>query len=207
MANRLVPPVDRKPGTLSDIFPWDTLSGTVVDVGGGSGHVSIALARRFPHLTFRVQDSEEMLAQGRRFLAQEDSAVASRIELEQYNFFQPQTSGKGVAAFFLRHVFHNWADADSISILRALVPGLEAAPAGTPALISDRVLPGLSDGMPLHEERAMRRQDIMMLVGLGAKERTRAEWEDLLRAADERLVLKEVHAEFQSALIEVVLRK
>ena len=53
----------------------------------------------------------------------------------------------------------------------------------------------------------MRRQDIMMLVGLGAKERTRAEWETLFRAADERLELKRVHAQGQSALLEVMLRK
>jgi len=200
--------IDRKSSILGDVFPWDTLRGTVVDVGGGSGHVSIALARRFPHLSFRVQDSEKMLAQGRRILAKEDPAVASRIELQQHDFFQPQQpGGNAVAAFFLRHVFHNWADADSTAILRALVPGLEASPAGTPMLISDRVLPCLGDGTPLHEERAMRRQDIMMLVGLGAKERTRAEWEALFRAADERLELKRVHAQGQSALLEVVLRK
>jgi len=200
--------IDRKPSTLSHVFPWDTLRGTVIDVGGGSGHVSMALARRYPHLSFVVQDSEKMLAQGRSFLAKEDRAVASRIELQQHDFFQPQPAGgSSVAAFFLRHVFHNWADADSTTILRALVPGLEASPAGTPVLISDRVLPCLGDGTPLHEERAMRRQDIMMLVGLGAKERTRAEWEALFKAADERFELKTVHGQGQTALLEVVLRK
>lgn len=30
---------------LRDCFSWGELKGTVVDVGGGSGHVSIALAR------------------------------------------------------------------------------------------------------------------------------------------------------------------
>ena len=179
----------------------------MIDVGGGSGHVSIALARQFPHLFFRVQDSEKMLAEGARVLAKEDPAVASRIELQQHDFFQSQQQYTNVAAFFLRHVFHNWADADSTAILRALVPGLEAAPADTPVLISDRVLPCPGDGTPLHEERAMRRQDIMMLVGLGAKERTRAEWETLFRAANERLELKRVHGQGQSALLEVVLRK
>jgi hypothetical protein len=167
----------------------------------------MALARRFPHLSFRVQDSEKMLEEGRRVLSKEDSALANRIEMQQHDFFQQQQPDKTVAAFFLRHVFHNWADAGSIAILRALVPGLEASPEGTPMLISDRVLPCLGDGTPLHEERAMRRQDMMMLVGLGAKERTRAEWEDLFRAADERLELKKVHGQGQSALLEVVLRK
>ena len=150
-----------------------------------------------------------MLAEGRRVLAKEDPTVSNRIKLQPHNFFQSQQAGgtSTIAAFFLRHVFHNWADADSTAILRALVPGLEGAPAGTPILISDRLLPGLDDGTPLHEERAMRRQDIMMLVGLGAKERTRAEWESLFQGADRRLELKKVHGHGQSALLEVVLRK
>ena len=30
---------------LRDNYPWAELNGTVVDIGGGSGHVSIELAR------------------------------------------------------------------------------------------------------------------------------------------------------------------
>lgn len=204
--------VDRKTSTLADRFPWDTLKGTIVDVGGGSGHVAIDLARRFSHLNFLVEDGvADMLVEGKRILATEDPAVAGRIELLQHDFFQPQpervTAQTPVAAFFLRHVFHNWNDADSIAIARALVPALEAAAPETPVIISDRVLPRPGTGVPLYEERAMRQMDVMMLVGLGAKERTRAEFETLFKAADERLVVKEVHGEGASALVEVVLRK
>lgn len=36
-------------GNLRHWFPWESLEGTVVDVGGGSGHVSIALAKVREH--------------------------------------------------------------------------------------------------------------------------------------------------------------
>lgn len=182
-------------------------------MGGGSGHIAIALARRFPHLTFLVQDGvPDMLAQGQRLLAAEDPAVAQRIELLQHDFFEPQpppahlTTRGPVAAFFLRHVFHNWNDVDAVAIVRALVPALEAAAPGTPLIISDRVLPRLGHGLPVHEERAMRQMDMMMMVGLGAKERTHAEWEVLFRTADDRLEVKKVHAQGASGILEVVLR-
>lgn len=141
-------------------------------------------------------------------LKSEPETVASRITFEPHDFFQPQAAGEtGIAAFFLRHIFHNWDDADAVAVLRALLPAIEASPAGTSVLISDRVLPTLGDGTPMHIERAMRRQDMMMLVGLGAKERTRAEWEALFRVADSRFPLKSIHAAAQSALLEVVLNK
>jgi hypothetical protein len=203
--------VERKTSELADLFPWDTLRGTVVDVGGGSGHISMTLARSFPHLNFLVQDEMHMLDEGRQLLAQEDPQVANRIELVEHNFLQPQppierlTTRGPVALFFLRHIFHNWNDADCLTIARGLVPALESSAPGTPILISDRVLPSLEDGVPLYEQRVMRQQDMLMMVGLGAKERTYAEWEALFRAADKRFEVKKVHGDAMSSLVEVVL--
>ncbi|KAG8527710.1 uncharacterized protein KY384_007864 [Bacidia gigantensis] len=203
--------VDRKPSTMADLFPWETLNGTIVDVGGGSGHVALTLAQRFPQLNFLVQDSPDMLAEGKRILAKEDPAVAGRIELMQHDFFQVQPpserlSARGpVAGFFLRHIYHNWNDADCIKIARALVPALEAAAPGTPMLVSERVLPGPNSGTPLHEERGMHQMDMMMMVELGAKERTQNEWQALFREADERLDVKKVHGSGAAAIVEVVL--
>lgn len=38
--------VDRQLSELNDAFPWESLkNGKVVDIEGGSGHISIAIAR------------------------------------------------------------------------------------------------------------------------------------------------------------------
>jgi len=44
-------------------FPWSTLPGgrTVVDVAGGTGHVTLAIAETVPHLKFVVQDRQEVI--------------------------------------------------------------------------------------------------------------------------------------------------
>jgi methylase of polypeptide subunit release factors len=41
--------VDRHIDELRDSYDWEKLQGTVVDVGGGSGHISIALAQVSTH--------------------------------------------------------------------------------------------------------------------------------------------------------------
>jgi len=40
--------VDRQVLSLVEGYPWQNISGKLVDVGGGSGHVSMTLARVRP---------------------------------------------------------------------------------------------------------------------------------------------------------------
>ncbi|ROT40785.1 O-methyltransferase [Sodiomyces alkalinus F11] len=193
--------LDRPITELRDFFPWETLSGTVVDVGGGNGHISRALALDFPHLNFIVQDgSPEMLAQGQKMLP---PALQGRIKYMQYDFFSPQPL-RDVAAFIIRQCTHNWCDRDVVNIFRAFVPGLEGSKPGTPLLINEAVLPELG-AWPAHEERLLRQMDILMLIGLGAKQRTRAEFEDLLKQADPRYEVKSVSVDGALGLLEVHL--
>jgi len=194
--------VDRQIAELRDCFPWGDINGTVVDVGGGSGHISMALARNFPKLDFIVQDdSEKMLAQGR---ARNLSDIEGRISFMKHSFFHPQPIS-GAGAFFIRQCTHNWCDRDVVKILKSFVPGLENSVPGTPLLINDTVLP-VPGSKPLHEERALRQMDMLMFVVLGAKQRTAKEFEALLKEADARYEIRRVHADGSMGLVEVHLK-
>ncbi|MCJ1377214.1 hypothetical protein MMC17_000306 [Xylographa soralifera] len=196
--------LDRQFSELRDGYPWASLGdGKVVDVGGGSGHVSIYLAKEFPRLSFIVQDqSQAMIAQGVPLLTPD---IKDRVSYQQHNFFEPQPI-QNASAFFIRQCIHNWPDQECVKILRAFVPALETCKPGTPLLINDTVLPQLGE-KTLYEERLLRQLDIAMLVVINAKQRTEKEFRALVRKADPRLEIAKVHKKGSMGLLEIHLAR
>ncbi|KAI0102814.1 S-adenosyl-L-methionine-dependent methyltransferase [Nemania sp. FL0031] len=198
--------MDRHIKELREFFPWGELKGTVVDVGGGSGHISIYLAQLFPHLKFVVQDgSTDMLAEGRALLTDD---VKERITFEQHSFFEPQPLRKDepAAAYVIRQCTHNWCDRDVVTMFRCLVPGLESSGPDTPLLVNDIVMPEPGESWPRLLERDIRQIDMIMLICFGGKQRTKAEFAALLTEADARYEIRRVHAAGPLGLLEIYLR-
>ncbi|CAG5142223.1 uncharacterized protein ALTATR162_LOCUS1110 [Alternaria atra] len=193
--------LERHFDNLKESFPWDKISGRkVIDVGGGSGHMSVNLARTFPNLELIVQDSLTMLSSA----SQNDfSDLNGRVTFMPYDFFTRQPVS-GAAAYLLRYITHNWSDEDCIRIFRALVPALEKSPAGTPILINDVVMPALGEASRYQDNR-MRQVDIMMMLVLGAKQRSEEQFRRLLSDADPRLKIKAIHGKGNMSLIEAYL--
>ncbi|KAI0521825.1 putative O-methyltransferase [Xylaria bambusicola] len=188
---------------LRDRFPWDSLGHqTVVDVGGGSGHISIFLAKEFPNLEFIVQDiNPGMLSQGPQ--QPNYPEVEKRVSFMRYDFFQPQPVNTA-RLFLLRQIIHNYNDATSVKIFKSFIPAMEKSSASL--LINDMVLPP-ANTEPKVEEHHLRQVDIAMLNGYAAKQRTLDEFSSLLKQADERFEVVQLHGKGVMGLIEVHLNQ
>ena len=80
-------------------FNWtefDKPGATIVDVGGGIGSASLALARTTAHAKFIVQDLAVVVAEGRRELADTEPEVRERIHFAVHDFFNRRASLKTI---------------------------------------------------------------------------------------------------------------
>lgn len=124
------------PQYLAQYFPWGTNEGfTVVDVGGGLGHVSRALAESNPIVKCIVEDAPDVVAQGREKLPSE---LRDRISFQAHDFFEKQPV-EGADVYLLRLVLHDWSDKYAKMIIQSLIPALKP---GAKVVINDRVIPG-----------------------------------------------------------------
>lgn len=181
-------------------FDWAALDkpgALVIDVGGGMGQVSQVLARHTENLHFLVEDLPHVVPNATKALPAE---LSSRLSFVVQDFLQPQAVERTADAVLLRWVLHNWHDVYCERILRALIPVLKA---GSKVLIYEYVL----DDAPVLDQtgRFGLQLDMLMLACYNARERTAAQFEKVLAAADPRFVLTGVHKPTGStmSLVEV----
>ncbi|OKI07330.1 SAM-dependent methyltransferase [Streptomyces sp. CB02923] len=140
-------------------------SGTVVDVAGGRGGLLRAVLGRSPGLTGVLFDRPGTVAAHLLDTAE----LRGRWRTEGGDLFEAVPEGGDL--YLLKNILHDWPDEDCLRILgtvrRAMAPG-------TRLLVIDAVLP--ADGTP-HPAVAL---DIVMLMVLRGRERSAAEFEDLL---------------------------
>ncbi|KAM7201231.1 S-adenosyl-L-methionine-dependent methyltransferase [Naviculisporaceae sp. PSN 640] len=168
-------------------YPWGEFgSGTLVDIGGSHGMVSIGIAQKNPSLKIIVQDLEEIADGGRASMPAE---FTDRVTFMTHDFFEDQPV-KDADVYFYRFIFHNWSDKYSVKILRALIPALKK---GAKVIINDYVLtPPGTFGSRIAEKRA-RGMDLCMAELFNAHERELEDWKNLFKLADPRFEFKSAH--------------
>ncbi|KAI1466694.1 S-adenosyl-L-methionine-dependent methyltransferase [Daldinia caldariorum] len=116
-------------------YEWGELPAgtTVVDVGGGNGHCSRAIAACNPSLSFVVQDSNTALLNSEVDADDnadddddDDDESGDRLKFMAYDFFKPQTVAGDV--YLLRRILHHYSDQDAVRILQAQLCGARSKP-------------------------------------------------------------------------------
>lgn len=133
---------------LVDGYHWselDKAEATVVDVGGGQGAVSQALASATTKLKFIVQDFPDTIKEGEALLPEH---LRSRVTFMSHDFFTPQPV-KGADVYFFRWILHNWSDKYCVKILQNLIPAMKD---GSRVLLYEYVMPETTD-LPWSEKR------------------------------------------------------
>ncbi|MGA4843925.1 methyltransferase [Streptomyces sp. G45] len=150
-----------------------TRFGTVMDVGGGDGTLLSAVLREHPGLKGIVYDTEEGLAQAPGTL--QEHGLEERCSLVTGDFFASVPEGADL--YMMKSIVHDWSDDQVVTILGHCRAAL---PSGGRVLIIEPVLPEVVDP----EAPALTYlSDLNMLVNVGGRERTRADFEAVCRAA------------------------
>jgi precorrin-6B methylase 2 len=165
----------REARALAEAFDFSELT-HVVDVGGGLGTLLLEVLSRYPALRGTLFDRPSVIAQAEAVLAA--APERPRMALRAGDFFEALPSQAD--AYVVKHVLHNWDDAQAERLLRHCVSGLRAG--GKVLIVEGLLLPG-------NIRDATRLFDLEMFVLCGAgRERTKPEFRGLLARAGLRLV-------------------
>jgi SAM-dependent methyltransferase len=148
----------------------------VVDVGGGFGHLAVALLQKYPGLRGVVVDVPDLIPIARKNLHVDD-ALASRLEYVGGDMFE---SIPPADVYIMKHIIHDWDDARCIRLLQ----NCHRSMTGDGRVVCvDAVLPPLGDTSLLPAKL----MDLNMMVLVSGKERTRKQWEAIYEAAGLRI--------------------
>ena len=177
-------PITQAVATAYDFSPF----GTVVDVGGGRGALTLGLLARYPLIRGVVFDQPEVAGAAQQAI--QAAGQMDRCQAVGGNFFQEVPEGGDV--YLLKFILHDWDDEQCVAILRAC---RAAVPVSGRLLVIELLVP------PGNVPSFAKSQDITMLVNLGGRERTEIEYRALLTSAGFELT-RSIPAEGELHIIE-----
>ncbi|MEP7365675.1 MAG: class I SAM-dependent methyltransferase [Acidobacteriota bacterium] len=157
----------------------------VVDLGGATGHLALAVAERYPAMEAAVFDLPEVIDYAREFTA------GSRVALLPGDFFGDALPEADL--YMLGRILHDWSE-DKIQMLLARV--YAALPAGGALLLAEKLL---TDDLAGPASAHM--QSLNMLICTEGRERSFAQYAELLNAAG----FGEVRGEVTGSPLDAVL--
>lgn len=146
---------------------WDAVR-TVVDVGGGTGALLAEIVRAHPGLHGTLVDLPRTVARSDEVFRA--PGVAERVTTVGQSFFEPLPAGADL--YVIKNLLDDWPDAEAEALLRRLAEA--ARPSGRVVIVG---------GVSPDEEDGGVDPALLMLVLVGGKHRSLAEFRALARAA------------------------
>jgi len=147
----------------------------LTDVVGGTGSQLVTVLRLNQRVEGTVFDLPAVVDAARASLSVEPG-VAQRVSFDAGDFMQSVPSGSD--AYLMKSVLHDWSDEEAVNILKNCRRQMQP---GSTLLIAEHVI------QPGNTPQFGKLLDLMMLVNLGGKERTRVQYQHLLERASLRL--------------------
>jgi hypothetical protein len=144
-------------------YDWSRFE-RIGDIGGGRGHLLRAVLEAAPRASGTLFDLPQVVAQS-------TGLASARLALHPGDFFKDALPA--CDAYLLMEVIHDWGDAESVAILKAI---RKAARPQAKLLLIEQIVP--EDSGP-HWTKLL---DIHMMAFFAARQRTRQEYEALLRS-------------------------
>jgi cyclopropane fatty-acyl-phospholipid synthase-like methyltransferase len=185
--------------SLRGVLEHCDLSGVkqVADIGGGFGHLAIALLKKYRELRGVVLDVPDLMPIAQKRLAEEEAEVTSRLEFVGGDMFAQVPAAE---VYIMKHIIHDWDDARCIQLLKNCRTSMEGEGR---VICVDAVLPPMGD----LSGTAAKFLDLDMMVFIPGKERTRKQWEALFDAAGFQIKsITPLHDNFGTSIVEGVKR-
>jgi len=144
----------------------------LLDVGGGSGVFSIALAQRFATLRCTIMELPTMCERAKQYVA--DGGVAERVDTISVDMFR-EAWPSGYDAVFMSNIFHDWAPATNAKLAAS---AFAALPPGGRIYLHEMLINDEGSG-PL----AAASFSMLMLVGTKGRQYSFAELAEVLKTA------------------------
>jgi ubiquinone/menaquinone biosynthesis C-methylase UbiE len=160
----------------------------VIDIGGGHGGLITSILKKNPQSQGVLFDAPQVIEGARPRL--EANGVADRCETVAGNFFEAVPAGGD--AYVMKWIIHDWDDEKALTILKNIRSQMQ--PNGR-LIVVETVVPDTD------EPHFSKFFDLNMLVMTGGKERTAAEFEQLLATAGFKL-LRVIPTDLPTSIIE-----
>jgi hypothetical protein len=142
----------------------------LVDVGGGHGLLLAMVLSKYPGMRGMLYDAPPAVGGAAEVLAAH--GIADRCEIAGGDFLESVPAGGD--AYILKHIIHDWSDEECVTILGHCHAGMAV---GGKVLVVEMVIP--ERNVPAISKFL----DLEMLLFLTGRERTEAEYRDLLERA------------------------